>query len=243
MVRYQGAPGVRRDRLSVVARDPVLVGPVSPFGVVDTQTPLELRTSFLPPRLSTFELETDHQTTTVDGWVIPRPEKQSLHIEYVSAPEDAPERHMLACPLIKLALTITNPQGGIEYPGLLLHGPPSWFYVVYGDQTSVPFTLQIQGKEVKVLSQLDEVDHFKLVSRAAHPQSDMQYASWIKNRIALVRIEELGLPGELKQWEDRFPFDYVPLESSEGTISVYVVYTHHVLLDDELVTSFQYMNK
>ena len=243
---YNGL-GTRVVKVNCETREPVIVGPISPFGTFDAKSPIQPRTAFLPPRLSTFNLDfkfDQGQKTMSEDWVLePITEAISLHCEYLTAPGEFPEQNLLTCPLVTQVLSRTNVNASDRFRFTLLNGPPSWIYVRHGAQNTdeFRFTLESGGQKSTTLGNIDRFDQFKLIARAAHPQSTYDYDAWIKDgRPVLLKLEEIGLFGQILQWEDRQELTLEALTPATD-IAVYAVYSHFICRDEHSYCNFSFV--
>ena len=237
-------PGQRRTHVVCDCREAVLIGPLTPWGTIECNRPLGKRTAFIPPRLGTYELEFDFDPqVSIDSWLATYDDAAlSLHAEFLSHDEDFPEQNILSCPLITKVLNVDIGEAGKRYSFVVQNGPPSWLYITHGGDPALQFTLEVGGRKSTTLGSLDKFDQFKLLARAAHPHSDYQYTDWkTARRSVLLRIEELGLFGEIKQWEDHIQFQ-LELNSNQLNISVYTIYDHYVFRDEQTYTKFLFIN-
>ena len=240
---FMGA-GQRRTHVVCDCREPVLIGPLTPWGTIECNRPLGKRTAFVPPRLSTYDLEVKFDSQiTLGTWLARYNDAAvSLHTEFLSHAEDFAEQNILSCPLISKVLTVADGTTGDRYSFVVQNGPPSWLYITHFGEPSLQFTLEVGNRKSTTLESLDKFDQFKLLGRAAHPQSNFQYEDWkTTRRPILLRVEELGLFGEIKQWEEYIQFT-LELLSDQMEIKVYTIYDHHVIRDEQMYTKLEFIN-
>ena len=168
----------------------------------------------------------------------------SLHTEFLSHAEDFPEQTVTSCPLITRVLSIEDAEVDTSYPFTAVHGVPAWIYITHnGEYRPLRFTLSVGGRKSTTLENMDHFDQFKLIARAACHYSDYQYDTWVyEKRPVLLRVEELGLFGEVSQWEDRVLFELEMLDDGVD-VNVYLVYEHHVCTDEKAFTNFGFLNQ
>ena len=117
-----------------------------------------------------------------------------LVCEYLGVPENNEEleKTLMQCPLI-LQVQLLGLSLNEERPVEFRQGPPQWLYIKHSPFGIETIRMKFRGKPIAVLDASNPEDFFKMITRAAHPLSDVQFDSWFESdRGFLVRLEEIG---------------------------------------------------
>ena len=84
-----------------------------------------------------------------------------------------------------------------------------------------------------------------MFDRCVHPASSKTYAEWQADyKPYLLRWEELGLWGQVKEGQERFIIEFEPLEyGNEQQIEIYFVYENFYLESNHAGSKFTFLNQ
>ena len=241
--------GARRVGFTITAREPVMCGPISPFGTMDTRRPLADCPRMLPPRLGTYRLSYPVLAETAfgdyriqEGGVT----QTQLVLEYLQAPLDTIEKQLLAAPRYEV-FTFDGPvELDTRNPFRVHNGIPAFLYIRSRIRIE-EFGLWFRNRPNPILESTQHGwDLAAFTERAQHPRSAIRVD---RNATAdfhhlLIRFEELGVWSDLLQGENDLAFDFVIRRynaPANGPVTLMAVYEHHLLQDTHDQTIFRYL--
>jgi hypothetical protein len=158
----------------------------------------------------------------------------SLVCEYLGVPENSEEleRTLMQCPLI-LQVDLSGLAVNEERPLEFRQGPPRWLYIRHSPLGIEKIRITYRGRPLAIFDQSLPADYFKMIARAAHPSSDIQFDEWYgSDRGFLVRLEEVGLFDDDFQHRCQLTFQITQASvAGPFEVSLYSIHLNQILED------------
>ena len=228
------------------AADAILCGPISPCPQMEIRRPVNNGAITLPPRIGNYELEftmdstINHESTKKNIYQLTRTGPLKVQCEYLEQTGDQPEHITLNIPKFERWLVTLKDEVDV-YEHTFRYGRPEFIYISH-DGDLAKFNFNYRGKACPALQNADTFALFKMFDRCVHPSSSRTYEQWNReNRPYLLRWEELGLWGQVKEEQERFIIEFEPLEYGyEQQIEIYFVYENYYLESNHTGSKFTF---
>ena len=229
------------------AADAILCGPISPCPQLEIKRPVNNGAITLPPRIGNYELEfsldsnRNHLSTKNNVYNLTRTGPLKVQCEYLEQTGDQPEHITLNIPKFERWDVILTETAEV-YEHTFRHGRPEFIYISHAGELT-QFTFNYRGKACPALQNADSFAFFKMFDRCVHPASSKTYAEWqADDKPYLLRWEELGLWGQVKEEQERFIIEFEPLEyGNEQEIEIYFVYENFFLESNHAGSKFTFV--
>jgi hypothetical protein len=223
-------------------REPVLAGPLQPFGYIDSRRPLRDGTKFLPPRLSTYTLHYPLTQTSISDFTVSIRGTPTMCLEYVAAPLDPVERNYMCAPTYEhFNFTFAEP-GRQRFE--LRNGVPT-FFILESTHRVQEFNFHLNGRGAPVLlTSLHEWDHYKMTLRAMHDLATPEHhATTDYGVIAILKLEEIGLFGMLSEEQGYMELDIEVRNANvlPTDVRLTVVYENRILDDQDDLQKLRFL--
>jgi hypothetical protein len=234
--------GARRIGLIAQVREPIMCGPLQPFGYITSpRRPFRDTPKFLPPRLSTYTLHYPLENTTISDFNLVTRGDVALCVEYVAAPLDPVERNYMCAPSYEhILFTFTEP-GKQRFE--VHNGIPSFFILESSPQVE-EFDFHLNGRSAPALrSSTHHWDHFKMTARAMHPLAIPQHTATTDfGGVAILKLEEIGLFGMMAEEKSYMNLDFEVRSGDFPTnVRLTLVYDNRILDERDEIQKLRYI--